>query len=107
MTAHRLPIRRLILTGGFATAITVAPVLAGALSAADSFVAQPGCPPADTTAMDPGQCGPNPDVSIGPPSEQDLTECHDRNGDNGNCTSDRFYGPHEIPKPWTDINSSP
>ena len=110
MTAHRSPITRLVLTGGFAGAIAIAPVLAVSLSGVDSVVAKPGCPPGQTTDIYTSSCLPvlmpapgapsEMDLTqpvlrriIGAPSERFLTECHDR-VENDNCLSVGFYGPH-------------
>jgi hypothetical protein len=109
MTAHRLSITRLILTGGFASAIAIAPALAVSLSGVDSFVAQPGCPPSQTGGINTSQCLPRSmpaagapsemELSqpvarriIGAPSERVLTDCHGRT-ENNNCLSAGFYGP--------------
>ncbi len=110
MTAHRFSITRLILTGGFAGAIAIAPALAVSLSGVDSVVAKPGCPPGQTTGINTSKCLPalmsapgapsemdltRPPASriIGAPSERFLTECHGR-VENDNCLSVGFYGPH-------------
>src|SRR5215211_2922464 len=74
MMAHRVPIRRLILTGGFAGAIAVAPALAVSTSGADFFVAQPACPPGDTYAVSTNQCVPELSPGPGAPSQTDLSQ---------------------------------
>jgi hypothetical protein len=105
MTAHPFSITRLILTGGFASAIALAPALAVSLGGVDSLVAQPRCPPGHTAGIHTGQCLPNlmpapsapsqPVVGriIGAPSEGFLTDCHGR-VENNNCLSAGFYGAH-------------
>jgi hypothetical protein len=131
MKAHLIPIKRLIATRGLASAIAIAPALAVSLSGApDSFLAAPGCAPSQVTNMSTGQCAPVPtpgagalsetDLSQpgagyvaplpgfnGSPSEQDVTACHNRGGDNNNCIANGFYGSHEIPKPSSPVTSSP
>jgi hypothetical protein len=109
MATFQLTARRLILAGGFAVAVALAPAFA-VFTAPAWTVGTPmaACPGGETEDPDTFACAPDlaPEPSaVGAPSEEALTACSGR--DQSDCLEGQLYGPPPVTMPDTTVDQSP
>jgi hypothetical protein len=107
MATFSVPARRLIVAGGFAVAIAIAPAItAAAWSGAGRPVAD-DCANGESMDLYSMACVPDVVPNTGAPSESALTGCS--GGDQGQCIANEYYGPGNVhvPNVSTRVQQSP
>jgi hypothetical protein len=105
MATYRLPALRLIVAGGFAVAVAVAPVIVSNGGAATPLAACPrGQSPDPYTYSCTPDVGPFPG-GAGAQSEQALTACSGRNP--SDCVTGDEYASPPVQMPNTKVHQSP
>jgi hypothetical protein len=115
MATFQLRARRIVLAGGFAAAVAIAPAIAVFAGPGPTVgVPSAACPAGDTEDPYTFACVPElvpggggPVVPVGAPSEQELTACGGR--DQSQCLESQLYGSDNVgvPNVSTEVQQSP
>ena len=107
MATFPLPARRLILAGGFAVAVLVAPAVAAFTGPAPAGIPS-ACSAGETEDPYTYACVPElapGSPAVGAPSEQELTACS--GGNQSQCLESQLYAPAPVQMPNTRVQQSP
>ncbi|HME50025.1 intersectin-EH binding protein Ibp1 [Mycobacterium sp.] len=107
MATFSLRARRLVVAGGFAVAIAIAPVIAVAAGSGAARPVADDCANGESMDVYSMACVPDVVPNTGAPSENALTQCS--GGDQGQCIANEYYGPGnvQVPNVSTRVQQSP